>query len=132
MGTPGTPISSGSSSTGPWGGGTGTTTWRRAIRRGGRTTGPGLSTWRRQPARVDRVSRGSPARGVAEDRPAHGGVHVQRLTGARGDPGEAVVDAEGGQAPAHAKGPATRCNAPLPAGAPDAPRPAAPGRPRSH
>src|SRR5258708_4567623 len=45
------------------------------------------------------------ARGVAEDQPAHGGVHVHGLAGARDDPGEAVVDAEGWQSSADAEDP---------------------------
>src|SRR5450755_727416 len=47
---PGTPISSGSSSTGPPGCGTATTTCRQATRRGGRPTGADWSAWRGKPA----------------------------------------------------------------------------------
>ena len=43
--------------------------------------------------------------GVAEDQPAHGGVHVHRLAGARDDAGETVVDADGGEASADAEDP---------------------------
>src|SRR5690349_22005382 len=54
---------------------------------------------------------GGPAAGpvpgvnVAEHQPAQGGIYVQGLAGARGDPGQAVVGAEGGQAVADAEDP---------------------------
>src|SRR6185312_12322109 len=54
---------------------------------------------------------GHPAEGavlgvnVAEHQPAHGRIHVQGLAGARGDPGQAVVGAQGGQAVADAQDP---------------------------
>jgi len=42
---------------------------------------------------------------VAEDQPAHCGVHIQGLACARDDPGEPVVEAESGQAIADAEEP---------------------------
>ena len=49
--------------------------------------------------------RGRRAPNVAEDQPAHCGVHVQGLACAGDDPGEPVVEAEGGQAVADAEDP---------------------------
>src|ERR1035437_244542 len=42
---------------------------------------------------------------VAEDQPSHRGVQVHRLAAGRDDPGQAVVDAEGGQAGPNAEDP---------------------------
>ena len=42
---------------------------------------------------------------VAEDQPAHGGVHVQGLAGASDNPGQPVIEAEGGQAVADTEDP---------------------------
>src|SRR5262245_61347577 len=52
----------------------------------------------RRRLRSGRVFPASRALNVAEDQPAHCGVHVQGFACARGDPGEPVVEAEGGQA----------------------------------
>jgi len=41
--------------------------------------------------------------GVAEDNPAQGGIHVGRLGRGSGDPGQAVVGAQGGQGLGHAE-----------------------------
>jgi hypothetical protein len=41
--------------------------------------------------------------GVAEDNPAPGGIHVGRRDRGRGDPGQAVVGAQGGQGLGHAE-----------------------------